>query len=271
MTATTSTPLTGEKETLLITLRARAEHARSPEPILRDPYAVEVCDRMGDRQRRLKTSASDVGVVVRANRLDRWAEDFLAREPEATVVHLGCGLDSRAFRLGPPATSRWYDVDYPEVIELRRELYDTPDGYQTIASSVTDPAWMEDLPRGGPVLVVAEGLLMYLTEGTVALLLSRLLGRFDGGELLTDLFSPFARQVIRVHPGFRETGARVGWGIGDSRELETWGLGLRLREEMGLLEDPEIGRLPKAVRRATRLVGSVRSLRHAHRVARFTF
>lgn len=269
--ATSTARLTGAKETLLLTLRARAEHARSANPILRDPYAVEVCDRMGERQRPLKTSASDIGVVVRANRLDRWAEDFLAREPDATVIHLGCGLDSRVFRLAPPASTRWYDVDFPEVIELRRELYEEPPGYRALASSVTEPEWLEELPRGGRVLVIAEGLLMYLTEATVALLLSRLLGRFDGGELIADLFSPLACQVIRAHPGFRETGAKVGWGIGDSRSMENWGLGLRLRDEFGLLEDPELTRLPAAARRASRLVGSVRPLRRAHRLARFTF
>ena len=86
---------------------------------------------------------------------------FSDRHPDAVVLHLGCGLDSRVFRLDPPATVQWFDVDQPDVIELRRKLYSDRDGYQMIASSVTDPAWLESIPADRPVLVVAEGLLMY--------------------------------------------------------------------------------------------------------------
>ena len=106
-------------------------------------------------------------MVLRASRLDAWVHGFLAKHPDATVLSLGCGLDSCAFRLDVPDTVQWYDVDYQDVVELRRCLYPQRVNYHLIGSSVTEPGWLDEVPvTGGPVLVVAEGPLMYLTAMT---------------------------------------------------------------------------------------------------------
>lgn len=83
--------------------------------------------------------------------------DFLARHPDAVVAHLGCGLDTRAFRLQPPDGVQWFDVDVPQVIGLRRALYDDAGQYRMIASSVTDAEGLEQIPTDRPALVVLKG------------------------------------------------------------------------------------------------------------------
>ncbi len=110
-------------------------------------------------------------VTMRAKQLDDWSTDFLRRHPNAVVLHLGCGMDTRAFRLHPPETVQWFDVDQPNVIALRRKLYDDRDGYRMIGSSVTDEVWLDEIPTDRPMLMVAEGLVMYLTEPEVRTLL----------------------------------------------------------------------------------------------------
>ncbi|CCV05358.1 Tetracenomycin polyketide synthesis O-methyltransferase tcmP (fragment) [Mesorhizobium metallidurans STM 2683] len=62
------------------------------------------------------------------------------------MLHLGCGLDTRIFRVDPPQGVEWFDVDYPEVIELRRKLYPSRDHYHRVASSVTEPDWPAEVP-----------------------------------------------------------------------------------------------------------------------------
>ena len=135
-------------------------------------------------------------VALRARTLDDWAADFLRRNPNAVVLHLGCGMDTRAFRLDVPAGVDWFDVDQPDVIDLRRNLYEDRDGYRMIGSSVTDADWLEQIPTGRPVLVVGEGLLPYLTERQVWELLERLTDRFGSGELLFDTLSPIAPATV---------------------------------------------------------------------------
>src|SRR5690349_25082298 len=103
---------------------------------------------------------------------------FLADQPEAVVLHLGCGLDARVYRIDPPATVDWYDLDYPPVIELRQQLLPNREHYILIGSSVTDLTWLEPIPRGRPVLVIAEGLVPYLIEADLRRLLTRVVDTF---------------------------------------------------------------------------------------------
>src|SRR4029079_6073330 len=101
-------------------------------------------------------------VALRSAQFDAMIDAYLDRHPEAVVLHLGCGLHSRGLRMARPDGGPWYDVDLPNVIALRRQLHSETERYRMVGSSVTDPGWIEELPVGGPVLIVAEGLLMYV-------------------------------------------------------------------------------------------------------------
>jgi len=95
---------------------------------------------------------------MRAKQVDDWSTDFVCRHPNAVALHLGCGMDTPAFRLHPPETVQWFDLDQPNVIALRRKLCDDRAGYRMIGSSVTDEARLDEIPTDRPMLMVAEGL-----------------------------------------------------------------------------------------------------------------
>ncbi|MGW1738166.1 class I SAM-dependent methyltransferase [Nocardia sp. NPDC001965] len=220
--------------TNLVTLYLRACDSRAPHPILGDGAASEAVERINYDWPRIHRSVrpglNQWLVALRAARLDEWSANFLRDCPDATVLHLGCGMDTRAFRLRPPSGSRWFDVDQPEVIALRRTLYDEGDGYRMIGASVTETAWSAEIPADRPVLVIAEGLLMYLREPEVRMLLQRLTDRFSGGEILFDSLSPLAPRLSKIF-----TKGIVTWGIGDIRELERWNPRLRFLEDAAAL------------------------------------
>ena len=113
--------LTKEKETLLATLYARALESQSPNPILRDEMAEDAVRHIDYDFDRLKVDT--LSIAMRARQFDSWTTEYLADHPDAVVLHLGCGLDSRVYRINPPPGVRWLDVDFPEVIELRRRVY----------------------------------------------------------------------------------------------------------------------------------------------------
>jgi O-methyltransferase involved in polyketide biosynthesis len=220
--------------TNLVTLYLRAYESRSRRPILGDHIAAEAVDRIDyDFKRIHRTSlpaSNQYLVALRAKQLDDWCAAFLARHPDAVVLHLGCGLDGRGFRLAPPPSVLWFDLDQPAVIELRRRLYDDTDSYRMIGSSVTDPQWLDHIPTGRPTLVVAEGLLMYLQESEVRQLLERLTDRFDSGELLFDTLSALAPRLSKVL-----TRGIITWGIRDARDIETWNPRVRFLEQTSML------------------------------------
>lgn len=220
--------------TNLVTLYLRAYESRSQSTILGDHAAAEAVDRIDYDFKRVHRASlpawNQYLVALRAKQIDDWSTDFLARHPDAVVLHLGCGLDSRAFRLAVPPSVLWFDLDQPGVIALRRRLYDETDSYRMIASSVTDPRWLEDVSAGRATLVAAEGLLMYLAERDVRQLLVRIIDRFGTGELLFDTVSPLGPPASKVF-----TNGIVTWGVGDIRALETWHSKLRFLERKAVL------------------------------------
>src|SRR5262245_18452685 len=127
--------LTKEKETLLITLYAKAIDSRSAETILDDPVAPELVKRIDYDFTRFDRDYS-VGASVRAKLLDTYTREFIAKHPDALVLHLACGLDARVMRVGPPPTVLSYDVDYPDVIDIRRRLFNKRPGCHMLGVSV---------------------------------------------------------------------------------------------------------------------------------------
>jgi O-methyltransferase involved in polyketide biosynthesis len=211
--------------TLLATLYLRAWESRGPAPILGDRHAAAALERLTydpvDLHRRTRPEVNQYLVALRARMLDEWAADFLVRHPDAVVLHVGCGLDSRGLRLDPPAPALWVDLDLPEVVAVRRRLYPALDRHRALAASVTDPGWWAELPADRPLLVVAEGLLMYLDEADVRALLVRVAehaGR--GGEIVFDGVAPWLARL----------GPTTHWGLRDGREVERWDPRLRLLE-----------------------------------------
>lgn len=254
---------TDAKKTLLWTLYFRYRDARSRRPIVGDPWAAPIFDRVDVPRWKLWLRSSDRFLgLLRTRRIDAWVREALEANPDLTVLHLACGLDSRAFRLELPESVRWYDVDFPEVIALRRRLYpEHPSaGYHLIGSSVTDTAWLEEIPADRPVLIIAEGLLMYLPEEDGWALLRRLLGRFSGGELVFDIVSPTAAKASDL----------FGWTPRGAREVMERNEELELVDDVATVDDHAfVG--SAGYRWIYRLVATSRKGRDLVRVFRFRF
>jgi O-methyltransferase involved in polyketide biosynthesis len=256
--------LTPEQETLLITLYAKAQPGN---PLFFDPKAQEILDQVDYDFARLHLPYKTVILVCqRAKKLDAATRNFMAEHPDGVVLQLGCGLDTRFLRVDDGRVN-WYDLDMPPVIALRHRFFTESERYHMLASSVTDLAWVGTIAsRGRPVLVVAEGLLMYLDEAAVRRLVLRLHETFPGCRMIADVFSRLTARSAAGHPSLKSTGASIGWGIDDPRELETWTPGIRLLEEWYFTDDPDLARLSLGYRLAYRLAGAFKMVRRAHRV-----
>ncbi|MBW0102170.1 class I SAM-dependent methyltransferase [Pseudonocardia sp. KRD291] len=263
--------LRGAAATLLMTLYMHAFDARSRRPILGDPYAQDVLDRIDYDAAALRRTTGDTSAVVsRAKRLDEWTTEFLVAEPAGQVLHLGCGLDSRPLRVRPPRTCRWIDVDQPEVIELRRRLYDVPDHVESIPSSVTDEAWWDRVSTDRPTLVVAEGLLMYLTEEGVHALLGRALDRLPRGVLAFDAVAPWTVTASKWTPEFRAVGARFhsAW---DRSVFESRYPALQRLDDVSVYDMAALAEPRLWLRPALFVAGALPPLRDSMRLHRYRF
>ena len=228
-------------ETLLIALYARALEAYYPVPLVQDDQALALVGQIDYDFSRFKLRGHDqVTTVIRLREFDRQARDFLTRYPAAVVVHIGCGLDTRFERVDNGQVA-WYDLDLPEVIDLRRQLLAETVRCRFISCSVFDRAWLDSvgLHAGRPFLFLAEGVLPYFEEAQVKELVLLVKEQFPGAELVCDAMTPFMIRLDNLALRFSKISARLRWGLRHGRDLESWGEGIRLLDEWFYFDRPE--------------------------------
>jgi len=255
--------LSSVEETALFTLFNRAIESRSEDPILRDEKAEELMDRIdpllkeksGKMARQLRDRSIDprltVHVALRAKKYDDYAREFLTSNPNGVIVSIGCGLDTRFFRIDN-GRLQFFDVDLPELIRFKRKLLTENDRYHMIGQSVLDPSWMDDVEKSGKrVLFLAEGLFMYLPEDEVKKLVLDMQGRFPESELVCELTNrtwvegfwgklTSMKLKNRVKMG---ADANFKFGVDHPDEMEIWGDGIEFIEQWFYMDDdhPKIG------------------------------
>ena len=264
---------TEEKATNLATLYGRALDYRSSDPILGDKAADDAVRRIDyDFAKFGINSDSAISIVLRAKPMDDWAAEYLREHPDAIVLHLGCGMDSRVYRLDPPPTVEWFDVDYPEVVEVRRRIYPEREHYTMIGSSLTDFGWLDQVPSDRPALIVAEGLTMYLTPQDGAELLRRLVAKFPSGRLICDVFSKLGIKLQKLNPTVRKAKATLYWGVDDPHEFERYGFKLVSAVDAAHWATPDIlARVRPSLRRQLKLVKYLPALAKMARIGRWDF
>ncbi len=257
--------LKNEMETLIIPLYGKAK--MSQIGIFNDPYAEAMIEKIDYDYTKLKIQQkTQVMLAVRAAILDDFAKDFISKHPNCIVLHLGCGLDVRFMRLGLQV-GMWYDLDFPEVIEIKKQLFSETEYYKYIASSVTDLGWINSIPVDEKdVLVIAEGLFMYLSKNELKALFIALKSKFSSLTIVFDAYSKLTARSAKNHPSLKKTGATIKWGVDEPQEIEGYTEGIKHLKTIYLTDKNITKILPKSYRTIFRLAGLFKSAREAHRV-----
>lgn len=264
---------TKEKETMLMTLSGRAIQSQWKNPILRDPWAEEAMRHIDyDMSKQLTGVASwsmwkNIGptiIATRAATFDLLTTRFLTDHPDATVLHVGCGMDSRVFRIDPPAGVQWFDVDYPDVIDLRRQLFPERDAaYHMIGAPLDDLRWLNEVPRDRPGLFIAEGVLHYVSETEVKALLNAVVAHFPSGQMIFDICNSLILKRAGANVG--GTGATYKWGLDDPQEIKRLEPKLELIKEFKPSELVAFDRFPFWMRAMFRAMEVSPALRRTER------
>jgi O-methyltransferase involved in polyketide biosynthesis len=136
-----------------------------------------------------------------------------------------------------------------------------------IPSSVTNLGWVDSISsQGRPVLVIAEGLLMYLKEEEARALILKLQGTFPECEMVFDAYSTLTARNANKHPSIKKTGAVIRWGIDDALAIEQWAEGIRLKEEWYFTQSEDLEKLRFGYRLAFRAAELFPAAKKAHRI-----
>lgn len=206
-------------------------------------------------------------MAMRAKVFDDWLTENICSHPNATVLHLGCGLDSRVLRVGCQDVC-WYDIDFPEVIQERKRYFSESEHYRMVGIDVTDPELANRIPHGQTALIVMEGISMYLPDGSLCALLARLRSHFDSVHILMDCYTTFSARVSKYKNPINDVGVTEVFGQDDPAALAA-DAGLRFVGEPTMTPEPLIQQLTKSEQHVFRALYAGRIAKRMYRMYEF--
>jgi O-methyltransferase involved in polyketide biosynthesis len=243
------------QETMLVPLYARAVETRRKRPILEDPKAVEMVESIEWDFQRFGQRTRTAGCALRSAVFDEGVKAFLGMHPEGTVVEIGSGLNTRFERVDNGAV-HWFDLDLPDVVEVRRRFFADSDRRKTLAGSILDAEWIAPVRQSpGPYRFVAETVFVYMPEAEVKAALAQIANAFPKATIAFDTVTRRAvDKANKDHESLKLDG-RFVWACADPKEIEGWQIGWRLVESLRLTDVPAPlwSRLPLPMRAAFRV------------------
>lgn len=159
---------------------------------------------------------------MRSAVFDRWLFSQMNINRDTVVIHIGCGMDSRVFRVGTNG-HQWYDVDFPEVIAERKRYYDESAEYHMLASDVREKDWLEKISTKPDAVVVMEGVSMYMQPEEIKQVFENLATYFEQVTVLMDCYTTFAAKASKYKNPINDVGVTKVYGLDEPQFLEKGG------------------------------------------------
>ena len=225
--------LFGVPETMLQTVYARAKESGGRGAI-HDVKARELIEKLDyDFSLADKDSAMHSGVIARTIVLDRLTERWLEEHPDAVTVNIACGLDTRCYRMSGYA--HWYNLDLPETMAVREKLLPESGTISQIAMSATDNWGDEIKEQNAPVLIIIEGLTMYLSESDVKRIFEVISNRFSKATVFVETMNPMVVKRFK-EKSIEGSHAKFTWGVKNGSSFAAMLPDFRLAQEHSLTE-----------------------------------
>ena len=198
--------------TLYIPLYGKAYVSRKGL-FLDDKKAEEIWEKEGFT---LKGKASSKWLAyymgIRSAVFDEWLKGQLHADHDAVIIHIGCGMDSRALRV-TAENHKWYDVDFPAVIDERKKYFSESVTYKMLAGDVREIKWLSEIRENESAIVIMEGVSMYLSVEEMRNFTDSLCYHFDKIALLTDCYTTFAAKMSKKRNPVNDVGVTEVFGI----------------------------------------------------------
>lgn len=222
--------LHGVQETLIIPLWARAKEAEKTDPLINDIYAKDIVAKIDYDFSKIESrymKNHQLVWAVRAYNFDACVREFLEHNSEAVVVNIGAGLDTTFQRVDNESVL-WVNIDLPDVVALRQKLIPDSERETTIAKSVFDFTWIDDiapLTKGRSILFMAAAVLCYFEAAEVEALFRKLAAAYPSAHLIFDAMSRFTIWVsnrVIIKKSDIDSSARLKWHLKRASHLKRW-------------------------------------------------
>lgn len=215
------------QKTLLLPLWGRAVETQKKKPALLDTTAAEIIKKIDYDFSTIAINTSTIsqlGWIARSLHIDRTINRFIHEYPRATIVNIGCGLDTTFERIDN-GKIYWYDLDLPPVISLRREFIHENERRKFLACSFLDGTWLRQLNIVDNIMFIAAGVFYYFEENEIKIFFINLADLFPESEIVFDACSPLgvkvANKKVIQNSGMDEK-AVLTWGFESARKIRQW-------------------------------------------------
>lgn len=249
--------MTGVPETMIQTLYARAMESEREGHLIYDKKAMEIVKEMDyDFTKAKEDAMMRNGVVARTIVLDELVQNYVTAHPNAVVINIACGLDTRFYRVDN-GKLRWFNLDLPVTIEVRKKFLEETGRVSVLPHSAMDEAWAEEVHKTlseeekadkkdkengkaneketRPTLVIMEGLTMYLSLEEVRKIFEIIRNHFTDATVLVETMSPFVVKHIK-EKSIEASKAKFTWGIKNGRTLAKELPGFEAVKDISLVE-----------------------------------
>jgi len=235
-------------QTAILVLISRVVESEKRNPVFNDPMAVLCLERLmsisseEENKRIIRWKKMYAGInsrdartrVLMERNFDNIASLFITDNPGCTLINLGCGLDTRFWRI-ENEKCKYVELDLPEMIELKREVLKDHLDYELIGCSVLDTSWIDKVSSNGnsSFLLLTEGLLYYLPKQEATRLLKVIARRFDRSQLVLDMaYEKYTKglwkRLIQLESRVWGIDVSFVFGINNPRDIESYGNGFKV-------------------------------------------
>ena len=211
--------LEGVEKTMLLTLFAKAQYSQAKNHKFYDEKAIEVISKIDyDFTTSDKDLQMKYGVISRTIVLDEMVLDFIEKNSQATIINIASGMDTRFNRLDN-GLIKWYNIDLENSAKFRLQYISDNDRVTTPAYSAMDSRWSEEIKIDSDnILIIIEGLTMYLQENDVSKILKIISDNFKHCTVFVEIMPPCSVENVK-EISVEETNSQFTWGVQKGHEL----------------------------------------------------
>ncbi len=228
--------------TLLLPLWGRAIELKKQSPALIDSKAAEIIEKIDYDFTKIANNIHPVTQfewIARSIHIDRAIKNFLENHPCGTIVNIGCGLDT-TFERVDNGKLHWYDLDFEDVIALRRKFISENERRKFIASSFLNESWFDEIYVEDSILFMAAGVFYYLEEKDLQEIFKKLIPVFPNSEMIFDAASPLGVKTANekvIEGSGLDKRSHLKWGIQNADEILEWNNKIELVNEIPMYKN----------------------------------
>lgn len=230
------------QKTLLLPLWGRAIETKKTKPLLIDNKAVSIISNLPFDFSVIANNVSKLSQtswIARSIFFDKKIKAFIDDNPEATIVNIGCGLDTTFDRVDN-GKIQWFDLDLPDSIALRRNYFSETDRRKFVSMSVFNTDWYKNINSTNKVMFLIAGVLYYFDETEVKKLFSDFHNFLPGVEIVFDYCSTKGKKIANkkvIEKGGMDKSAYLKWGIDNIYDIEKWANNIKVKSNMPMFKE----------------------------------